>query len=72
MAEQDRSAMLDDGVRCAGMANEVHHAKGRVGRLLNDTEWWVALCSACHRWVTEHPAEAKRVGLSASRHEHIR
>lgn len=46
---------------------EVHHAKGRVGSLLLDERWWVALCSPCHRWLTEHPSEAYESGLSLRR-----
>lgn len=53
--------------RCGGEATEVHHAKGRLGALLTDTEHFVALCRACHSWVESHPAESKRLGYSKSR-----
>lgn len=44
-------------------ASEVHHTHGRVGRLLNYTPWWLAVCPGCHYWIHEHPAEARRLGL---------
>jgi len=53
---------------CHRQATEVHHVRGRSGWRLLYTPWWLALCSDCHRRITEHPAEAVAAGLSASRH----
>jgi hypothetical protein len=52
---------------CGNASAELHHKKGRVGRLLTDPDHFAALCSGCHRYVTEHPAEAIALGISESR-----
>lgn len=54
-------------LRCGGTATEVHHAKGRVGDLLLNEEHWRPACSDCHRYITEHPAEAIERGWSLPR-----
>jgi hypothetical protein len=48
---------------CMGRATEIHHKRGRIGELLNDTRYWLALCEPCHRWVHEHPKAARDAGL---------
>ena len=52
---------------------EIHHAAGRTGvnekgvpRLL-DVEYFVPVCPEAHRWIEEHPKEAKEQGFSESR-----
>lgn len=52
---------------CGRPATDVHHRKGRLGPRLLQVEHWTALCRPCHRWVTEHPAEAVRLGVSELR-----
>ena len=54
---------------CSNTATEVHHAAGRVGDLLLNTDYWKALCRGCHQWVELHPVKAKEMGLSKSRLE---
>ena len=54
---------------CLGSMNQnltIHHTKGR-GRYYLDSTTWVPLCMSCHRWVEEHPADAKEMFLSKSR-----
>lgn len=43
---------------------EIHHllARGRGGK--HDLENLLTLCLRHHAWVTEHPAEASRLGLN--------
>jgi hypothetical protein len=41
---------------------ELHHKRGRLGSLLPDHRYFAALCGKCHRWVHEHPAEARAAG----------
>lgn len=48
-------------------AEELHHAKGRIGALLLDERYWVPLCSAAHDFVTNHPTIAEQRGYSVSR-----
>lgn len=52
--------------RCGcGGRMECHHIRGRIGALLLDERFWAPLCPACHRWVGEHPREARAAGLLA-------
>lgn len=52
---------------CEGRAVEIQHRRGRVGADYLDTETWAATCSACHRYATEHPAEAYERGWALRR-----
>jgi 5-methylcytosine-specific restriction endonuclease McrA len=52
-------------VRCGGMAQDAHEVVSRArGGSIVDRENIVPLCREDHRWVTEHPLEAEREGLS--------
>ena len=44
-------------------STQVHElrSRGRGGSILDEANC-VALCSACHEWVTEHPAQAALEG----------
>lgn len=42
---------------------EIHHQRGRLGRLCNDERFWVAVSRAGHQWIHEHPSEARAKGL---------
>lgn len=52
---------------CQGEATEVHHKRGRVGRLLTDARYFLAVCHSCHEWIELHPQEAKKLGFSMRR-----
>lgn len=43
-------------------ATHIHHLMGRIGKLLNDIRFWVALCFHCHAWAHQNPKEAKEKG----------
>lgn len=72
---KDRVGYLEANQRCVSrrqigctlFATEVHHRRGRVGRLLLDQTHWAALCHGCHSYYTEHPAEAYESGISERR-----
>ena len=34
-------------------AEECHHIRGRIGKLLLDNKWWLPVCSQCHRKMRE-------------------
>ena len=57
------------GKRCAVYplyaASEVHHKRGRLGPLLVDKRYWLAVSAQGHRWIHEHPEEARRRGWLA-------
>lgn len=46
---------------------DVHHMKGRIGSLLLDTRYWVALSREGHKFVEENPEWAKENGYSLNR-----
>lgn len=41
---------------------ENHHSRGRLGSLLMDKRFWIALSKAGHRWIHANIAEARRHG----------
>jgi len=51
---------------CAHNATEVHHKRGR-GVWFLVVETWLAVCWRCHRWIEDHPDEAKELKLSEKR-----
>lgn len=46
---------------------DVHHKKGRLGKLLLDQRFWLAVSRKGHKWIEENPLEAKKLGYSLSR-----
>ena len=52
---------------CMYEATDIHHKAGRVGDLLTDERYFLAVCRKCHNHVEEHPAWAKEKGYSLSR-----
>lgn len=40
-------------------ATDLHHSKGRRGKLLLDQRYWIPLCREMHSWVHSHPGEAR-------------
>lgn len=52
---------------CGRMADEIHHAQGRQGEMLNREEYFVLLCHEHHKWAEEHPKAAKELNLSRNR-----
>ena len=64
LGHQTCEAQLDG---CAGDSNQIHHQKGRIGDLLWNMNFFVALCDNCHRWIEIHPKQAKELGFSLNR-----
>lgn len=52
---------------CGRKSAEVHHMRGRVGKLLTDVTYFKAVSRTCHRRIENTPALAKLLGLSQSR-----
>lgn len=52
---------------------QLHHVKGRTGvnekgePMLTDPRYLLPVCDEAHRWIEEHPREAKEQGYSESR-----
>ena len=47
---------------CSRVGVEAHHVRGRVGRLLTDTEWLMWVCRECHDYAHAHPAVSYEKG----------
>lgn len=48
---------------CSGAATDVHHRKGRIGKLLLDEKYWLPCCRSCHTYIHNNPSEARQRGL---------
>jgi len=44
------------------LADQIHHKNGREGDRLNDTEFFMSICSECHKIVHDNPMEARQKG----------
>ena len=47
---------------CGNASSEVHHKAGRIGEWLTYVPFFFAACTDCHRWITDHMAEAEARG----------
>ena len=52
---------------CNSPSTELHHSKGRIGKLLTEPLYFKALCHAHHEWTEKNPILAKELGLSVDR-----
>jgi len=46
---------------------QIHHKKGRIGELLTDTKYFLAVCYTCHQKIEMWPKWAKEKSYSLSR-----
>jgi hypothetical protein len=46
-------------------ATEVHHMRGRIGRLLADERFWCPSCRSCREFPHENPTRARELGILA-------
>lgn len=52
---------------CKSLSNQIHHKKGRIGSLMYDTEYFLAVCTDCHSKIELNPIWAKVNGYSIIR-----
>lgn len=52
---------------CKGEATDIHHMKGKIGLLLNDTRFFLSVCRQCHDKIESNPNWAKENGYSLDR-----
>ena len=43
-------------------ATQIHHRKGRLGKLLLDEQYWMAVSQEGHSFIQDHPALAYDMG----------
>ena len=41
---------------------DIHHRLGRIGPLLTNERHWLAVSRESHRWIHDHPAQARARG----------
>lgn len=44
-------------------STEIHHRKGRIGEMLNNTKYWMAVCREAHAEIHNNPKEAYSKGF---------
>jgi len=58
-------AFLAENSRCAVYPNmaatQVHHSRGRAGRLLTDRRWFIPTSQEGHSWIESHHREAREI-----------
>lgn len=54
---------------CTVVATELHHQKGREGKLLLEKKFFRSGCKPCHDRITEKSKQAIENGQSVSRHK---
>lgn len=52
---------------CTKEATQVHHKAGRLGALLTNDKYFLAVCHHCHCYIEVNPLEAKEKGWSMDR-----
>lgn len=48
-------------------SDQLHHRAGRIGKLLYDQRYFMAVCDPCHKYIELNPLEAKENGWSVTR-----
>jgi hypothetical protein len=49
--------------RCHKQATDIHHTRGKLGKLLCDERYFKPMCRTCHRWVHDNIQAAMDAGL---------
>ena len=42
-------------------SNQIHHVRKRYGELLNETRWFLAVCSICHSYIEDNKKWARDI-----------
>jgi len=53
--------------RCGSWGNEIHHKRGRFNERLNDTDYFMTVCSPCHRYIHDNSQESYDKGWLISK-----
>lgn len=59
-----RRAFLNKHRRCAVFnfpSNQVHHSRGRDGRLLLEERWWIPVSAEGHAWIDRCRNQARKI-----------
>ncbi len=66
-----RKEFLEDNKKCRVCAyrpaDQVHHRKGRIGKLLTNKTYFLACCDGCHKRIENNPKWAFESGYILNR-----
>ncbi len=48
---------------CTQPADDIHHLRGRRGKMLTDQRYWMFICRDHHRYIHDHAKESRQMGL---------
>lgn len=48
-------------------SKDIHHKRGRIGDLLTDSNYFLAVCRSCHEKIETSPDWARKMGFSENR-----
>lgn len=54
--------------RCGNKSTQVHHKAGRIGNLLTNIDFFMAVCFRCHQYIELNPNEAREKGWIVNRY----
>lgn len=52
---------------CTGRSGDLHHKAGKIGKLLTDVRYFMAVCRSCHNWIGQNHSEALKYGFVTTR-----
>lgn len=52
---------------CSGIADQVHHRRGKISGNFLDASTFLAICFNCHRIIEDNPEKARDLGFSEPR-----
>ncbi len=55
------------GMAKVPLANQIHHKRGRIGSLLTDQEFFMAVCDIGHVWIHNHTGQSYELGYMLPR-----
>jgi hypothetical protein len=68
---RERKKFLEENPRCAvypyRQATEIHHKKGRIGKLLLDKDFWLPVSREGHNAIENNPDWARQMGYTLNR-----
>jgi hypothetical protein len=53
--------------RLPHLATDIHHSRGRIGKLLTDERFFIGVCREAHSWIGRNVESARKLGLICAR-----
>lgn len=52
---------------CTGYSLDLHHMGGKIGNMLTNVQYFLAVCRCCHNWIGDNHSSAMNLGLVVER-----